>query len=317
MREGYAPPLVNLNVINSHGGLGDLIARLPAMRYLHDTYLHTTQTIYSHDYAVDLLRFLLPDTERLTHKRLSECPYGVHRPIIKFDSERLTTLHLHLTDHAFLIMMDMLPPSEEARAYQKANEVVYSYMQGRNLNHLTYDNKWNNFIVFTTDFTAKARVWPSYEINTLAHKVKAKGLQPVLVGKKGELSDGQVVLPNDGIDSSLFLDLRDKTSLIEALGVIQRAKAVVGVDNGLIHLAACTDVPIVVGYTSLKAKDRLPVRPYGAFKVVEAQLPCGGCQSRGFAINMDWRQCLFEDYACTMTMTADRFYKGLEELGVL
>jgi hypothetical protein len=169
--------------------------------------------------------------------------------------------------------------------------------------------------------------------------LRSKGLTPVLLGTTEKLDVG---IPNDGIeakisseiDKSLFVDLTNKTTLVEALGVIQRAKAVVGVDNGLLHLAHCTDVPIVYGLSSLLPEHRIPyrapapprtameafhggVREHGATEIIVADVPCSGCQSRGFAINNDWRTCLFDDYACTLTLTSAKYLAKLKVLGVL
>lgn len=316
MREGFQAKPVTLNIINTNGGLGDLIARLPAMRYMHDNYRHVSQVIWTPDYATDLLRYLLPNTDRLRHERYSRCPHSVSKPYIEFSAERLSTLHLHLTTHAFLILMNQIPESTKDMEYPYADPVRFIEPSSVDQGLKILDK--NETIIFTTDYTSAVRSWPAYEINALAKLVRAKGIQPVLLGKPGETMGGSGVAEStDGIDGSLFVDLRGKTTLIEALGVIQRSKAVVGVDNGLMHLAACTDVPIVGGYTTLDPRHRVPVRPYGSFKAIPAAVPCGGCQSKGFAINMDWRQCLFQDRACTMTMTHDKFYLGLQELGVL
>jgi len=72
-----------------------------------------------------------------------------------------------------------------------------------------------------------------------------------------------------------------------------------------------------MGFTTLLPEHRLPVREAGLTEVLEAQVPCNGCQSRGFAINHDWRKCIFDDYACTLTLTAERFFEKLKILGVV
>lgn len=344
LREGWTPPTTKLNIVMGRGGLGDAIARLPALRYMEEHYTHVEACCYVQDGWLDLVRYLLPASNRRHYKRLSECPYYLSSPKAEFDEERLTTLNLHLTDHAFLMMMEMLPPSREARAYPRARSVEFF---GDQLGE-SENERLAKAVVFTTDYTAPSRQWPAVHINTLALKVRGAGLTPVLIGTTEPIPSGVEHDPirprtDGGIKSDLFIDLRNKTTLIEALGVMQRARAVVGVDNGLLHLAHCTDVPVVVAYTTLDPTHRLPVRQMtkangepvlpgchdsgraaALTRVIEPLVPCKGCQSRGWNIQkdvlgrpIDWRKCLFDDYACTLTLTADRFYKALQELKVV
>ncbi len=337
LRPEWSPPPVHLNVISSRGGLGDNIARLPAYRHMiyGPDQEHVSATIYVQDYVIDLVEYLLPPGPRLSYKKLSTAPWELKKPIIEFDMERLGTLHMHLTDHAFLILMDQMPPNQESRAYPKAPLV--------NLSNPALRALGPEVVIFTTDFTAESRQWLPVHINTLAKKCRVAGLTPVLLGTTKPLDTGAgdfiEARRDDGIKSDLFIDLRDKTTLIEALGVMQRAKAVVGVDNGLLHLAHCTGTPIVMGLTTIIPEQVVPVRgSWGSdgvggatwshendrwerelTKVLKAQVPCYGCQSRGFAINTDWRECVMPErrYACTLTMTAERFWQALQELGVV
>lgn len=339
LRPGWYPPPVHMNIISGRGGLGDTIARLPAFRYMHDTYEHVSATIYVQDGFYDLVQFLLPSTPRRSYRKLSEASWALKKPVIEFDMERLTTLHKHLTEHAFDILMDMSPPSHEVMAYPSAPFVLLDDMPPG------YKLKQKTFVVFTTDHTAPAREWLPVHINTLAKKIREAGLTPVLLGRTEPIPTGvedDPIIPRQAeLNADLFVDLRNKTTLIQALGIMQRAKAVVGIDNGLLHLAHCTDVPVVMGFTTLKPEHRVPVRlgpetftlprapdttPVWRMrraarrtKVLEAQVPCAGCQSRGFAINTDWRECVMPEnrYACLLTLTADRFYESLKQLGVV
>ncbi len=319
LRDDWSPPRVDLNILSDRGGLGDSLARLPALKYLHDINPHVYSTVYIQDAWLDLVKYLLPETERRTYRKLSEAHFHMKQPYVNFDMERLTTLQLHLTDHAFLILMDQLPPSAAHRSYWEAPFYI-----GAGLNYRLKDAGLaaKPYIVVTTDYTAPSRQWPAAHINTLAKTVSEAGLTPVLLGSIDPLYVGVVDDPvkpisANGLKKELYYDLRGLTSLKEALGIIQRAKAVVGIDNGLIHLAHYTTTPVVVGYTTLSPQHRLPVREAGVTKVIEAEVPCKGCQSRGFAINNDWRTCIFDDYACTLTLTAERFALALRELGVL
>lgn len=324
-----------------------MIARTPAIRWIHETHPHVHLDIYWQDYFVDMAAVLLPEAEypRTRHKRLSEARYMMPEPVVEFDPERLTTLTIGLVEHAFLIMADRLPPSRDAYRYPKPKLILD---EGSAL-HSYGASSAEDYIVFTPGFTAPSRQWPSVFVNRLAKRVRAArrledgsivlpgqanwptarqsaGLTPVLLGTSAkqrlQTGEGDYILAglDPGIDRSLFTDLWDKTNLVQALGIIQKAKAVVGVDNGLLHLAACTDTPVVAGVTTLKADKRIPAdAANGKTIILEAQVPCQGCQSESFAVNHDWKFCPSPrmNYACTLTMTDERFFQALRELQIL
>ncbi len=319
MRRQLTLPPAHLNVICHHGGLGDTIARLPAFRYVNKKFTHVSQTIYVQDAWIALVRWLLPENDRLVYKRLSQATYILRPPVITFDSVRLSSLRLHLTKHAFLIMTDSIPDSDLEYQYPCAPPWV-----GAGLNYMLKDAglATSPYVVFTTDFTAPARAWPVAHINGLAQRLRAQGFACVLIGKNEPIyvGDGDDVIhakPVDGIDPSLFIDFRNEMDLLECLGIMQKAKAVVGVDNGLLHLACCTATPVVIGYTSLRSIHRNPFREAGATECIESDLPGSAHQSEMHFVNHDHKFCPYGDYADGLTMTADRFEQALVRLGVL
>jgi lipopolysaccharide heptosyltransferase II len=84
-----------------------------------------------------------------------------------------------------------------------------------------------------------------------------------------------------------LINLVGRTSLREAIGVIQRARLAVGPDTGLMHIAAAVRTPVL----SLWGATR-PQRtgPYGFFDlVIQGTAPCVPCYRRSCAIG---RVCL-------------------------
>lgn len=308
---GFNAKPAHINLISNWGGMGDHIARLPAIRYALKNAPHLTLDVYWQDYFVPLARYLMP-AHRLTHLPISEAKYSMKGATVDFSPERLTSLSMHLVQHGFLILNDRIGEGEDLY-YPQANLVTRDWPE----NPLP-----SPFIVFTVAHTAPVRAWPAKEINELARRVKAFGIHPVLVGTDQPLPLGGergYIKGNidEGIARDLFFDLTNRTDLLAALGVIQRSVATIGIDNGLLHLAHCTDVPVVAGYTSVEAKYRLPMRPKGQTEVLEAQVGCYGCQSSAHFVNFDFKRCMFSHYDCTKTLTADRFEAALKKLGVL
>lgn len=125
------------------------------------------------------------------------------------------------------------------------------------------------------------------------------------------------------INGVLGLDLIDKTTVLQAANIMSGALAVVGVDNGLLHLAGCSKVPIVAGFTTVSPDIRLPYRDGVLGKdcyvvTPPATLACRFCQQgTNFLYGHDYRNCLYKndsalDRLCTKSITADRFIHHLE-----
>ena len=95
---------------------------------------------------------------------------------------------------------------------------------------------------------------------------------------------------------------RDKTEIFQAAALIHKAKMIIGHDNGLLHLAGCTDTPIVFGYNIASPEHREPRRKVGkVFNVVVTpeELVCSFCQSRtNFVIGYNFQQCFYGDLKC-------------------
>jgi ADP-heptose:LPS heptosyltransferase len=116
------------------------------------------------------------------------------------------------------------------------------------------------------------------------------------------------------------MDLTNQTSLLEAGGLLAKAHLVLGVDNGLLHLAACSDVPILAGFTTVEPWLRTPVRQgvdakdYWTLEPPE-ELDCRFCQS-SWNFMGDWRftKCFYGDLACVKSLSAERWIERLEEI---
>ncbi len=285
-----------------------MIARLPAVRYLTG-YEHVRLTVYWPDYFVALAKILLPETAMLRHLGNSAMVYADERiPLIDFRPELHTSCHTTLVDHGFRVMTDRSPPTPEDEIYPK-----YSSEYNFPLVNLPGEK----YIVVTPLFTSRTREWNGQSINETIQGIHALGFDTVLLGKteRSEVGNGTFIrggLP-DGFDRSLAtVDLIDQLTLPQCLDVLDRASAVVGLDNGLLHLAGCTNTPAVWAFTSVLAQHRIPtgVRT----EVVTPDVACYGCQSRVCMIRHDFRQCPFGDYLCIKEITSTKFLQALKKV---
>lgn len=295
-----------MNICSNYGGLGDHIARLPAIKWIKETQPHVRMTVYWHDFFVPLARILVPEGPNLRHFGISEMEWADDQvPLIDFTPDRLNSLALNLVEHGFITIAQRMPPAEY-RGYPK-----YSSEASR----APFLDAVGDFVVVTPCFTSWAREWPVEEINATMAGIKDLGLKVVTLGRTELMPTGNergIKAQSVPLDETLIdLNLINRGDLILALEVMSRAKAVLGVDNGLLHLSACTETPSVWGFTSVEPKLRFP---YNIHAEVISPKGCRFCQSDSYLVKTDFRQCMYQDYACTKEMKSEYFLDGLKKL---
>jgi len=306
-------PIKEINILSHYGGLGDSVARLPAVNYILEKYEHIQHVnLFVQDYFVEVAQLLLwRHAARLTVRGYSMLE-GVltsqpeDTPGMMCDNIHHTTLRSHLTDHAFHCLADEQVGSRHKRYLQFGFP-----KQGQ-----------GDYVVITTGFTSPTREWLPSSVNDTVDWIAEQGYKVKFLGKSTVeywQSRGKTSTANfreAEIDFSKGEDLRDKTDLIEAARIMAQAKAVVGIDNGLLHLAACSSVPIIFGFTSVKPEHRLPYRQPG--EITLSVLPdkeCRFCQSKmGFVYKFDFRRCYTNTYKCVASMGARKFIEALREV---
>jgi len=136
-----------------------------------------------------------------------------------------------------------------------------------------------NYAVVCTGYTSAVREFRPSLINEIVDDLLKRGLTPVFLGKK-DYYDGvekYSIKYGSGVCYKKGIDLRDQTTILEAFKVINGAALVVGVDNGLMHIAYTTDTPVVGGFTTVSPNIRIPF----AAKVltIAPEGDCKFCQS--------------------------------------
>lgn len=156
-----------------------------------------------------------------------------------------------------------------------------------------------NYVVITCGGTTPIRTMTGEHINPLIDHVKSRGLTPVFLGKRDLLNTGKLTTSfADDTDFSKGLDLRDQTAVKDAACILQHAACTVGIDGGLLHLAAMMkDSRIVFGYNITSVEHRIPRRSHGRtinVTLTDEELPCIGCQSKWKSIpNHLYDECFY------------------------
>lgn len=183
--------------------------------------------------------------------------------------------------------------------------------------------KAGDYVVITCGGTTPIRTMTAAHINPLINHIKAKGLTPVFLGKRDMLTDGKVTTQfSDDTDYSSGVDMRDQTNVRDAAVIMQHAKCTVGLDGGLLHLAALMkDSRIVFGYNITSVEHRRPRRSHGKTVNVTLstkELSCVGCQSRWK--NMQghfYDKCFYKDAKCLELLFSNdslKFKNAIDEV---
>jgi ADP-heptose:LPS heptosyltransferase len=296
------PPPTNVAFVFQDGGLGDNIARLPAIRTLAEVAPHVIAHVTVPDYFIDLAKHLLPETSTRKYFSFTEAETDenlLRLPRFRSSGSWHTTLKSPLVDHAFHMLIDMQPRSDTDRFYP---QIAQRFARTRH-------------VIVCTGYTADVRAWPAPIINEVTAWLRSENYTPIFLGARGHRAGPPSVRAtfDDGIDVSFGVDLRDKTTLIEALDWINKSAAIVGLDNGLLHLAGCTTVPIVASYTNVDPRHRTPHRPVGTTKTLTAP-GCGHCQTNThMVLTYDFRQC-YQGKTCAADIPGSAYISALKEV---
>lgn len=78
-------------------------------------------------------------------------------------------------------------------------------------------------------------------------------------------------------DNDRLIDLRQSLTTQQIKLLCERANCFIGSDSGPAHIAACTEVPMVVLYTIAPVEYFLPERKIGTTLPIKADIECQGC----------------------------------------
>lgn len=310
----FKPEPKTINLILMNGGVGDHIASLVAIDYMIKTYTWIKPLIWVPDFLLEFSKNVLPKKSIVNTYTGMKDKYdpNITTKTTEWDGV-ISPMKIHCLSYAFLKLCDQHPDFDKMNYLKINTDKIY-------IKHFELPK---NYIVITTGYTAAVREFRAEHVNSVAKYAKDKGYDVVFLGQTSTKTGSSHIIQgvfDENIDFSIGLNLIDKTSLLEAAKIMGNAKAVIGVDNGLLHVAGCTDVAIVGGFTTVEPDIRMPVRHselgWNYFPVVpDISLACSYCQSQtNFLYGHDYKTCMYKDNLCTYQMTAEKFIKELEKI---
>jgi len=308
--------LVHINIVYDDGGLGDQVGRLPVIKYILDNHPHVFIHFWVPDYFLEFAkRSLSQYTKNLTIRNFTQAKKKYNKNMYArcFSVHVYNNLSVHLTQHAFHVIAQTDPKSHQ-------------------MNYLTLDtsdqdiSKFNlpeKYVVMTPGFTAPIREFIPEYVNEICFYLNKKGYTPVFLGKKESFNgNNHTITPEfkQEVDYSLGLNLIDKTSILETREIIKNSTAIIGLDNGLLHIAGTTDIPIVGGFTSVNPEHRMPYRHnilgWNYYPVVppESIIDRFSQSNWTFTYDHDFKFCYYGDYQVVKSLTPDLYIKELDKI---
>jgi len=300
------------------GGLGDQIARISPVLYTYLFHEHIFQHVWVPTYFIPLAERMLPKSPRLIIRDYTQLKkkYNKNLQARAFSVHKYTNLAAHMTEHAFSVL-----------CYTQVEDKYKNYLKlpVDDIDISKFDLP-EKYVVIPPCFTSKTRIFLGKHINEIITYVKSKGYQVVFLGNKATSTGGpHTIVANYDPEIKLNegINLIGETNLLEAAKIMKGSKCVIGLDNGLLHLAATVDddLPIVYGFTSVNPEHRLPYRKdikgHACYPVVVKKecLNCIGCQSNmNWTYNFSFTQCYYDDYKCLLLLDSKKYIEQIEKI---
>lgn len=310
-RKGTKLEVTPYNFVAHQGGLGDFIAQLPAIKYVLENHPQIEIKLWCHEYAFSFAKELFKEYPMIVIDSLNNSD-GIYDENLLARSpyvHKIQNLSMHLTDHAFLSLVG-----------RSVEDKYKNYLELPSTD-ISEFNLPEKYMVITTGFTSKTRVWNKQSVQETCDYITSIGYTPVFLGKSFTPSyKDQAIIGNFDVDLSKGISLIDKTDLFQATSIMGKAACVIGVDNGLLHLACMTKVPVIYAFTSVEAQHRLPyrngIKGWNCYPIELPELECFGCQSKmNFADGeFSFTQCFYDDYKCISMLTSDKFIEQIKQI---
>lgn len=258
------------------------------------------QVIPAHEVTPDIPRDVIdPETGEA---RFLDYPVNPNIPLVRSLQQYPTSIHSHLVDCFSLAICDCILKEDE-KDYPRVDPAK-----------LPKNTVSGSYAVIAVGATTEHRKMLPESFGAIVNHLTANGMSVVLVGRRDHELKCNGVTTRPGFSGYNFggcVDLIDQTTIPEALSIMNDAEMVIGLDNGLIHLAGLTDTAIVAGYTTVDPYYRLPYRHgkkgWNCF-VVEPTSDCRFCQTETYATyNINFLRCQTRTKECMFSLTPDRW----------
>lgn len=314
----------HVHFLMTHAALGDLITSLPAIIYARRiTSLDLGFTLWIPEHQMDLVKHLvegpgiqikpLHTFDVKTHTRAEAGPAVQNCGL----QNTVTRNKMDMVTFGFVTMLDTIPRTVADMNYPHwAPLTAPASIKG-------------GYVVISSGATSDNKIFHPRIMAEVITGLKVRGYKVIIVGKSTThvkaAGETKVLHVRDTFErmpqgvQDLCIDMRDKTTIMEARDLIGHAAAIIGVDGGMLHLAGTTNTPIVYGITSVDPDDRGITRHdkfnWKVRHTWPKDLECAGCQSHWVLVfKQDFRECAYEDNKCVEELKSKDMLDAFDSL---
>ena len=296
-RPDTSTTIKEVNFVLTNGGIGDYICYLPALLWASKTQFHVKGNIYCPPYLLEVVTEIFKDCSTwnvIDRTKLTEDEANRIPTYIPPKNFMLNGTGCHLVDLGFVYFANM---------HRAPDNTYYPRLDPIAMTELSHFNLPSKYVVLTPGATEDPRQMPPKLFNAIQKFLLDHDMPIVYLGRE-EIANNHRASFHPEYNLTLGLNLINQTTILEAIHIMSHSKVVVGIDNGLLHLAALTPVPIVFGYTTISAKFRRPWRNEPAGPIIDispdkATLPCTFCmEGMRYFFDHDFKNCIYKDLKC-------------------
>lgn len=317
--EGVLIGKETVNCLLVNGGIGDILSYLMAVNYIILNCPWVNLLVFLPDNIVDFAKNILPKGTSVRGMSKGAKYSDTRTAITSTWENRFSPMKMAPIDFGFHSLADTHIYDDNIRSYLKLN------LEKIDASRFVLPEKYVTIQAYATETVKRL---PGHVVNSISDYVVAKGYTPVFVGAKeakvGVKDIKMTAKEIEGIDYSRGIDLTNQTSLTELGKVIGQSAAFIGMDGGIFHVAAFTDVPIIAGFTlaspDVLAPCRDGVRGKNFYPVIpEESLGCRFCQNKSLLVfEHDYRDCFIpkqeEKYECVKQLTFEKYKQQIDEV---
>lgn len=298
--------------ILTDGGIGDLICCLVAVDWNIKNYPNIKFNVWVPDYLFWFTRHVL--TKGAVIRPFSKAKEEFDPKVLGMTTEWCTNhtcIRTHPVDYGFHMLSD--------RHIYDLNEKNYLQIKADKID-ISYFDLPEKYIVFAATGIEPVRTMPVNTANLLIKYVLDKGYIPIFVGKEKSncgFKDFEINSKTIPLNFDKGINLINKTSILETAKIIHGAKAYIGMDCGITHIAGCTDVEIICGYTASSPIHVAPIRQGSQTYKFQAIEP-DPHKNKYFQTWSSFKKGNFQKFEgwqeVIASMTPDKFISALEKI---
>lgn len=313
-------PYNTTKVVMPLGNIGDTLMCLPVARFIARNPIYGLErgaSIYTNFSELVVQTDIADECEIL----LTHSPEDRPTILLRAEVPRHGRYHppCHRTDEAFWYLgygPDDIPIEEKNLPRYKRSPFASKKFD-------------EDIVVVAGTFPCRRRKFSDRVMFRLLKYLKRSGYLPVIVGATKHITGMDAFgVYNVNYDVVGCVNLINKLSFGQLLAVMDEAKAVVGPDGGILHMAGLTDTPIVGYYTIISHEYVAPIRNNmvgGDCVCIDAPLTCSSCYSRTdqlWLCTEDYTNDLIKGYNkegdadCVKSLHTSLLIEGLQGIGI-